>query len=158
MDWLSNYRADIDCLKQKITLSRPTGKEIVHKGMPRGSGVRLISTIKAHKLLGRGYEGYLFNVVRTETPEDSPENIPIVQEFFDVFPKEIPGKPSPRKVEFCIDLIPGSTAVPRALYRMAPAKLKELKTQLVELLEKGYIRPSTSPWRPRYFLRRRTES
>jgi len=82
------------------------GKEIVHREKPRGSGVRLISEIRAQKLLGQGYEGYLCNVVWTKTPEDPLENIPIVREFLNVFSKEISNMPPIREVEFYIDLIP----------------------------------------------------
>ena len=66
----------------------------------------------------------------------------MVREFPYVFPDEIPDMPPIRKVEFCIDLIPRATPISRAPYQMAPAELKELMTQLEELLEKGYIRPS----------------
>ena len=62
-----------------------------------------------------------------------------MKEFSDVFPNEIPGMPPLREVEFCIDLTPGATPISKAPYQMALAELKELKTQLEELLEKGYI-------------------
>ena len=62
-----------------------------------------------------------------------------------MFPDEMPGMPPFREVEFCIDLTPRATPISKAPYRMAPAKLKELKAQLEELLEKRYIRPSTPP-------------
>ncbi|XP_073061747.1 uncharacterized protein [Primulina eburnea] len=74
------------------------------------------------------------------------EEIPIVAEFSDVFPDEIPGFPSAREVEFGIELMPGISPISRAPYRMAPAELRELKAQLQDLLDKGYIRPSVSPW------------
>ena len=74
------------------------------------------------------------------------DDIPAAREFPDVFPDEIPGMPPLREVEFCIDLTPGATPISKAPYRIALAELKELKAQLKELLEKGYIRPSTSPW------------
>jgi len=83
-------------------------------------------------------------VVETKIPEVPLRNIPIVQEFSDVFLEKILRMPPPREVEFCIDLIPRSTPISRAPYRMAPVELKELETQLDELLEKDYIRPSTS--------------
>ena len=75
-----------------------------------------------------------------------------MKEFPNVFPDEIPGMPPLREVEFCIDLAPGATPISKAPYRMTPTELKELKTQLEELLEKGYIRPSTSPWEPQSYL------
>ena len=93
-------------------------------------------------------QGLLCHVMRTEDVEPSLEDIPVVREFPDVFPDEIPGTPPLREVEFCIDLIPGAAPIFRAPYRMALAELKELKRQLKELLEKGYIRPNTSLWEP----------
>ncbi|WVZ97495.1 hypothetical protein U9M48_043024 [Paspalum notatum var. saurae] len=74
------------------------------------------------------------------------KKIPVVCEFPDVFPEELPGLPLDRDVEFKIDLIPGTAPVSRRPYRMAPDELKELKTQLQEWLNKGFIRPSSSPW------------
>ena len=67
-------------------------------------------------------------------------------EFPDVFPEEIPGFPPAREIDFTIELLPGTAPISKAPYRMAPAELKELKTQIGELLDKGFIRPSVSPW------------
>ena len=74
------------------------------------------------------------------------EDIPIVKEFSDVFPDDISGLPPDRAIEFVIELIPGTKPISFPPYRMVPAELKELKAQLEELLSKGFIRPSTSPW------------
>ncbi|XP_073025121.1 uncharacterized protein [Primulina eburnea] len=81
-----------------------------------------------------------------EEEEVGIEDIPIVAEFADVFPDEIPGFPPAREVEFGIELMPGTSPISRTPYRMAPAELRELKAQLQDLLDKGYIRPSVSPW------------
>jgi len=124
----------------------PNGEKVVHKGKASRPEVKLITVIKPHKLLRRGCEGFLCNIVKTKAAEPSLEDIPIVRAFPDVFPKEIPGRPPHREVEFCIDLISRATPISKALYRIALAELKELKTQLDELLEKWYIRSSTSPW------------
>ena len=70
----------------------------------------------------------------------------MVREFPDVFPEELPGLPPEREFELCIDLVPGTTPISIPPYRIAPAELKELKTQLEDLVEKGFIRPSMSPW------------
>nr|GFD33414.1 putative reverse transcriptase domain-containing protein [Tanacetum cinerariifolium] len=70
----------------------------------------------------------------------------IILEFPDVFPDELPGIPPVREVEFNIELIPGAEPIFKAPYRMAPIEFKELKDQLQELLERGFIRPSVSPW------------
>ncbi|WVZ51259.1 LOW QUALITY PROTEIN: hypothetical protein U9M48_002418 [Paspalum notatum var. saurae] len=74
------------------------------------------------------------------------KKIPVVCDFPDVFPEELPGLPPDRDVEFSIELAPGTAPVSRRPYRMAPDELKELKTQLQEQLDKGFIRPSSSPW------------
>ena len=74
------------------------------------------------------------------------ENIPIVSEFPEVFPEDLPGLPPDKEIEFSVDLLPGSGPISKAPYRMAPTELKELKEQLQELLDKGFIRPSVSPW------------
>jgi hypothetical protein len=69
-----------------------------------------------------------------------------VSEFLDMFPEELPGLPPERKVEFAIKLIPGTAPISKRAYRVSGSELVELKKQIDELLEKGYIRPSTSPW------------
>ena len=72
--------------------------------------------------------------------------MPVISEFVDIFPDELPSLPPHREVEFGIDLVPGATPISKAPYRLSPAELKELKQQLQELTESGFIRPSTSPW------------
>jgi hypothetical protein len=72
--------------------------------------------------------------------------IPVVCEYADVFSDELSGMPPDRDIEFAIDLQPGTAPISNRPYRMQPAKLAELKKQLQELLDKGFIRPSTSPW------------
>jgi hypothetical protein len=74
------------------------------------------------------------------------QDIPVVCEFPDVFPKELLGLPPERDVEFVIELKPGTAPISRRSYRMPPNELAELKTQLQDLLEKGFIRLSSSPW------------
>ncbi|GJW05949.1 putative reverse transcriptase domain-containing protein [Tanacetum coccineum] len=74
------------------------------------------------------------------------ENLSVVREFADVFPDELPGLPPAREIKFGIELILGAEPISKALYRMAPVELKELKEQLQEMLENGFIRPSVSPW------------
>ena len=67
-------------------------------------------------------------------------------EYKDVFPDELSRLPPQRDVDFCIELHPGTSPISMTLHRMAPFKLKELKVQIQELLDKGFIKPSTSPW------------
>ena len=75
-----------------------------------------------------------------------PHHVKIVSEYLDVFSEELPQTPPDWEVEFTIDAIPGTALISKAPYRMAPAELKELKEWLQELLERGFIRPSVSPW------------
>ena len=81
-----------------------------------------------------------------KTEEELLDVVPVVREFKEVFPKEIPHLPRKREIDLSIDLVPGATPVSQAPYRMSPPELMELKMQLQELLDKGYIRPSVSPW------------
>nr|ABA94346.1 retrotransposon protein, putative, Ty3-gypsy subclass [Oryza sativa Japonica Group] len=86
---------------------------------------------------------------QTETVEKSPrklEDIPIVQEYPEVFPKDLTTMPPKREIEFRIDLAPGTAPIYKRPYRMAANELAEVKKQVDEQLQKGYIRPSTSPW------------
>jgi hypothetical protein len=105
----------------------------------------MISTLRANCLLRKGCRGFLASVVDLQKKELEIEDIPVVQEFPDVFLEDLPGLPPDREVEFSIDLVLGTAPISKAPYRMAPAKLKELKGQLEELLDKGFIRPSASP-------------
>ena len=87
------------------------------------------------------------------------DEIPIFREFPDVFPDDMARLPPEREVEFTIDLIPGTEPISILPYRMAPAELRELKAQLEELLSKGFIRPSISPWgAPVLFVKKKYRS
>ncbi|GKD66625.1 putative reverse transcriptase domain-containing protein, partial [Tanacetum coccineum] len=74
------------------------------------------------------------------------EDVPTVRDFLEVFPEDFPRLPPTRQVEFQIYLVPGAAPVARAPYRLVPSELQELSTQLQELSDKGFIRPSSSPW------------
>ncbi|GJR31998.1 putative reverse transcriptase domain-containing protein [Tanacetum coccineum] len=98
----------------------------------------------------RGFPIFLAHVTAKEVEDKSEkkrlEDVPIVQDFPEVFPEDLPGLPPTRQVEFQIDLVPGDAPVARAPYRLAPSEMKELSEQLKELSDKGFIRPSSSPW------------
>ena len=102
--------------------------------------------MQTKRLLRQGCEAYLAYVVDTERKIPNIKEVEVVDEFEDVFPNDLPGLPPDREIEFAIELIPGATPVSKAPYRLAPVELKELATQLQELLDKGMIRPSVSPW------------
>ncbi|GJY61202.1 putative reverse transcriptase domain-containing protein [Tanacetum coccineum] len=111
----------------------------------------------------KGCPIFLAHVTTKETEDKSEkkrlEDVPIVQNFPKVFPEELSGLPLTRQVEFQIDLIPGAAPVARAPYRLAPFEIKELSDQLQELSDKGFIRPSSSPWgAPVIFLKKKDGS
>ncbi|TYK28169.1 gag protease polyprotein [Cucumis melo var. makuwa] len=145
MDWLSANRANIDCFGKKVVFNPPSGASFKFRGAGMVCIPKVILAIKASKLLNQGTWSILASVVDIREPEVSLSSEPVVWEYPDVFPDELPGLPPPREVDFAIELEPGTAPISRALYRMAPAELKELKVQLQELLDKGFIRPSVSP-------------
>ncbi|GJX02372.1 putative reverse transcriptase domain-containing protein [Tanacetum coccineum] len=153
MDWLSMYHAMIVCAEKIVRI--PWGEEtlIVHgDGSNQGNETRLniISCTKTQKYLLKRHHVFLAHITTKETEDKSEkkrlEDVPIVQDFPEVFPEDLPGLPPTRQVEFQIDLMPGAAPVARAPYRLAPSKMKELSEQLQELSDKGFIRPSSSPW------------
>ena len=103
--------------------------------------------MKASKLLTNGCVGFLANIVDTTQKEKTKlEDVPVVNEFKGVFPEDLPRIPPDREIMFEIELLPGTSPIAKAPYSMAPAELRELQTQLQELLDKSFIRPSHSPW------------
>nr|GFC78111.1 putative reverse transcriptase domain, aspartic peptidase domain protein [Tanacetum cinerariifolium] len=108
--------------------------------------MQIISALPARTLLSHGCEGFLATIYDTTLDVPSIHDQSIVFEFPDVFPDELSGIPPVHEVEFNIELILGSEPISKAPYRMALIELKELKDQLQELLERGFIRLSVSPW------------
>ncbi|GJX57630.1 putative reverse transcriptase domain-containing protein [Tanacetum coccineum] len=153
MDWLVKYHAVIVCDEKIIRI--PFGNDIL---IVRGDGsnnrhksrLNIISCTKSQKYLLKGCHVFLAYVTTKEAEDKSEENrledVPIVQDFPEVFPEDLPGIPPARQVEFQIDLIPASVSIARAPYRLAPFEMKELSDQLQEVSDKGFIRPSSSPW------------
>ena len=93
----------------------------------------------------------------TQVP--SIESVLIVREFLDVFPADLPGMTPDRDIDFCIDIEPGTHPISIPPHRMALAELRELKAQLQQLLNKGFIRPSASPWgAPVFFVKKKDGS
>ena len=107
----------------------------------------MISTLKVKRLLHKGCEAYLAHVIDTSTLAVTLENVPIVREFLNMFPKDLSRFPPDKELEFGIDLLPGLAPISIPPYRMVLVEFKELKTRLQNLVEKGFIRLSVSPWR-----------
>ena len=101
--------------------------------------------MQARRFLRKGYEAFLSLVLDSKRGQVNLEDILVIKEFLDVFPEELPGLPLEREVDLSIEVLQGMTPISRAPYHMAPTKLKELKTQLQELLDKGFVRPNVSP-------------
>jgi hypothetical protein len=129
MDWLSKHKVLIDCAKKSIKLTTSEGKELEYV-------TELVVTAK-----GAANHVKLNQLDASQGPE-----VPVVNEFFNVFPEELPGMPPDRDIEFVIELVPDTAPIYKRSYRMAAKQLAELKDQIKELLQKGYILPSSSPW------------
>jgi hypothetical protein len=125
MNWMSSHQGVIDCAKKTITMKSSTGIVVKHVS------VKPPQTTRCHKSISG----------------PTLEQVPIVCEYPDVFPDELPGMPPDRDIEFIIELIPGTRPIAQRPYRMNPAELVELTKQLDDLLSKGLIQPSSSAWR-----------
>ncbi|GJT14007.1 putative reverse transcriptase domain-containing protein [Tanacetum coccineum] len=151
MDWLAKYHALIVCDEKVVRI--PYGNEVLiirGDNCDNGSKLNIISCTKTQKYIEKGCQVYLAQVTSKKAEDKSEErrleDVPIVREFPEVFPEDLPGLPPARQVEFQIDLVPGAAPVARAPYRLAPAEMQELSTQLQELSDRGFIRPSSLPW------------
>ncbi|KAA0054669.1 pol protein [Cucumis melo var. makuwa] len=146
MNWLAANHASIDCSRKEVAFNPPSLASFKFKGEGTRSLPKVISAMRASKLLSQGTWSILASVVDTREVDVSLSSEPVVRDYPDVFPEELLGLPPHREIEFAIELEPGTVPISRASNRMAPAELKELKVQLQELLDKGFIRPSVSPW------------
>ncbi|GJS97079.1 putative reverse transcriptase domain-containing protein [Tanacetum coccineum] len=153
MDWLANNHAVIVCDEKIVHI--PFGDKILivqgdRSDKGKKSTLSIISCTKTQKYMEKGCQVFLAQVTKKETKVKSKEkrleDVPIVRKFPEVFPEDLPGLPPARQVEFQIDLVPGAAPVARAPYRLAPSEMQELSAQLQELSDKGFIRPSSSPW------------
>ena len=146
MDWLSKHRAIIDCDKDTEVLKCFDLSEVTVHGIRSGSVYNVILSMQAWCFLKKGYEAFLDLVLDSKRGQVNLNDIPVIKEFPNGFPEELPGLPPEREVDMAIEVVNGTVPISRAPYRMAPMELKELKTQLHELLDKGLVRPSVFPW------------
>ena len=153
MDWLASYHAFVDCFGERVTFSIPGQLEFSFEGKHVDRPLHMISTLRASSLFRKGCQSSLFRkgcqgflaYVMNEGNDLKFEDIPIVKDYPDVFPEDLPGLPPESEVEFTIDFALGTAPISKVPHGMAPLELKELKIQLLELLDKGFIRPSVSP-------------
>ncbi|GJV15101.1 putative reverse transcriptase domain-containing protein [Tanacetum coccineum] len=153
MDWLSMYHTVIACDEKIVRV--PFGDEtlIIHgdrSNNRKESRLNIILCTKTQKYFLKGCHVFLARITEKKTRDKSeekrPEDVPVVRDFLEVFPKDLSGVPPTRPVEFQIELVPVAAPLARAAYRLAISEMKELSDQLQELSDKGFIRPSSSPW------------
>ncbi|XP_070014188.1 uncharacterized protein [Nicotiana sylvestris] len=145
MDWLSPYHTILDYHAKTVTLSLLGLPRLECIGTPVHSTNRVISYMKARRMVHKGCLAYLAYVRDPSAEVPSMVFMPIVREFPKVFSADLLEMPPFRNIDFYIDLAPGTQPIFISLYRMAPLELKQLKEQLQDLLDKGFIRPSVSP-------------
>ncbi|GJR10028.1 putative reverse transcriptase domain-containing protein [Tanacetum coccineum] len=126
MDWLSEHKAEIVCHEKVVRIPLESGEILYVQGERTPGIAKALSNVKV------------------DEPKFS--DISVVRDFVEVFSEDLSGLPPQRQVEFRIDLVPGATPVAKSPYRLAPSEMQELSTQLQELQDKGFIRPSHSPW------------
>jgi hypothetical protein len=137
MDWMTQYNVLLDISSRSVEINSPYQGTTTLYLPPQEYTTPCTFAMKDVKL----------------------EDIPVVCEFADVFPDDLPGLPPERDIEFVIELQPGTTPISKRPYRMPPNELAELKIQLQDLLDKGYIRPSASPWGcPALFVKKKDDS
>ncbi|GJV47993.1 putative nucleotidyltransferase, ribonuclease H [Tanacetum coccineum] len=162
MDWLAKYQAVIVCAEKIVRIPWRNETLIIHgDGSNQGNVTRLniISCTKMQKYM-EGFPIFLQcharggGEVEDKSEKKRLEGVPIVRDFPEVFPEDLPGLPLTRQVEFQIDLVPGVAPVALAPYRLAPSEMKELSEQLKELSDKGFINPVLT-WELRSCLSRR---
>ena len=142
MDWLTAYRVVIDCERRRVIAYTQEDTRVVFQGDKPDILTQTVYESRCQGQLG----GWLASL--TLEDEERPDlDLPrVVCEYVDVFPDELPGLPPHRVIDFGIELHPGTSPISMTPHGMAPVELQELKVQLQELLDKGFIRPSTSPW------------
>ncbi|GKB67941.1 putative reverse transcriptase domain-containing protein [Tanacetum coccineum] len=131
MDWLSNYKAEIICHEKVVRIPLPDGKVL--------------------RVLGERPKEKARFLMNAKVGDKKREEIVLVRDFPEVFPDDLSGLPPIREIKFQIELIPGATPVAKSPYHLAHSKLEELSGQLKDLQDKGFIRPSSSPWGVPFF-------
>ncbi|XP_070040612.1 uncharacterized protein [Nicotiana tomentosiformis] len=145
MDWLSPYHAILDCHAKTVTLALLGLPRLELRGNLGHSASKVISYVKARHMVEKGRLDYLVYIRDSSTEVPSKDSISVVCDFPEVFPADLSRMPPDRDIDFYIDLASGTKPISIPPYRMAPPELKELKEQLQDLLDKGFIRPSVSP-------------
>jgi hypothetical protein len=136
MDWITAHKGVISTSPRLVTLVHPNGTKVTFELM-KSRDIPAVYSLHTKAI----------------------SDVLVVCEFEDVFPEELPGLPPDREVEFVINLVPGTAPVAQSLYHMVEVELKLLKAELDSLLDKGFIRPSASPWgSPELFVPKKDET
>ncbi|GJV82102.1 putative reverse transcriptase domain-containing protein [Tanacetum coccineum] len=139
MDWLSNHKAEIICHEKVVRIPLPDGKVL--------------------RVIGERLEEKMRHLRSAKTKEQKQEEIVVVRDYLKVFPDDLSGLPPNREIKFRIDLVPGAIPVAKSPYQLVPSEMEELSGQLKELQDKGFIRPSSSPWgAPLLFVKKKDGS
>jgi hypothetical protein len=146
MDWLSKYYANIDCRKKEVIFCSPSEEEFKFCGSRVQATPPLLSAIQARQSIRSGAPAFLTYIKAEPEGEHKLEDIPEVCDYPDVFTEVTTRLPPDQEIEFTIDMMLGTQPIHKAPYRMAPSKLKKLKKQLEDLVDRGFISPSISPW------------
>jgi hypothetical protein len=139
MDWLSKHQAKIVCQEKTIRIPLTSDETLSIQGEKSNTKLMIILCMKAQKCLRKGYHTNLAHVTEKSKEKNKFEEIPVIRDYAEVFPEDLPGLPPVRQVEFRIDLTPRDTPVAKASYRLAPSEMHELSNQLQELLDKDFI-------------------
>jgi hypothetical protein len=147
MDWLASHKTKLDCYSKTLECENEEGRRVTLQGIQNPISVRQISALQVKKYYRKGCPLYAIQVLNSiENEKPILEDHPILREYKDVFLEEVPGLPPRRDIDFSIELVLGAVPMSRPTYRMSTPELVELKLQLKEMWDKGYIRPSVSPW------------
>jgi hypothetical protein len=148
MDWLERHKAMLYCYEKSLKYKDENDTARTVQGIQKPVSVRQISTMQFNKCMRKGCQFYAIQVTNLLEKENKPnlEDFFMLHDFRDVFVDEIPELPPRREIDFSINLLPCSSPILKAHYRMSLLELTELEIQLQELLDKEYIRPSVLPW------------
>ncbi|CAN6483876.1 unnamed protein product [Victoria cruziana] len=144
MDWLARHSVLVDCQKRRLIVGPGSQSQRVFKTQTSDSNSAYVGYLRGSDAAHRADPIFIMTWTAEGTMEPKVGEIPVVQEYADVFPEELSGLPPEREIEFTIALVPGVQPISKAPYRMAPTELAELKKQIQELIDKGFIQPSMS--------------
>ncbi|XP_073294461.1 uncharacterized protein [Primulina huaijiensis] len=147
IDWISSHGAVTSFRQRSVSVGPPSGKPFVFEAARYQQMLNIISYLCARKLMRRGCQEFLASIVSVSEPiKQRLEDVDVVKEFSSVFPDDVSGIPPDRDVEFLIEFMPGIVPISKEPNRLAPKEMNELKDQIQDMLDNGFINHSFSPW------------